>query len=97
MGSRRRTFQELDDELLGWLRGLGLFAGQIGGDGTGRGVVGLEIFVEGHGRGVEYDVVIGVLRRVSVRMVVMVVVEAILAGIEGTGDGLRLGLFHGWA
>lgn len=75
------VFVELDNELLagGMGRG-GLLAGQIGGGAVGR----LGIFVESHGGGVEYDVVV----------VLVVVVEAILVGVESAGHGLGFCLLH---
>lgn len=82
-----KTFDELDNKLLGGLGWLGLLPGQIGGDGAsgGRGVVGLEIVVEGHGGGIVNDDVVGV------GGVVLVVVEAVF-GVDS--EGLGLGLFH---
>ena len=89
------TFEELDDKLLSGLRRLGFLSGQIGGDGArrswrrgrGGGVVGLEIVVHGHGRGVENDIAV-----VVVAVVEVLVVETVF-GVESCGLGF--GLFHG--
>ena len=90
------TFEELDDKLLRGLRRLGFLSGQIGGDGArrswrrgrGGGVVGLEIVVDGHGRGVENDIAVVVV----VAVVEVLVVETVF-GVESCGLGF--GLFHG--
>lgn len=80
----KSTFNELNDKLLSWLRGGCLLAGQVGGDApTGSGISGLGVIV------LEDDVVAGI-------EVGRLMVEAILVGVEGAGNGgLRLGLLHG--
>lgn len=82
----KRTFEELNNELLGGLGRRGLLSRQIGGDAAGAnrdGVVAVGIFFDRSEIGVEVDVVMGW----------WLVVEAVFV-VERRSDGLGLGLFH---
>lgn len=87
---QNQTFNELNNKLLRGLRQGSLLPRQIGSNRTAGvesgGVIGLEILVHSHGRGVEYDV--------GIRGIEVLVVETILVGVERAGHGLRLGLLH---
>lgn len=58
---------------------------------TGR-IIGLEIFLEGHGGWVEDNVVVG-----RIEVVVVKTTNTILVGVERASHALRLTLLHGRA
>lgn len=80
----KSTFYKLNNKLLRGLRRGGLLAGQIGGDApTGSGLAELGLV----------GLTGVIVARIEVRGMM---VEAVLAGVEGAGDwGLGPGLLHG--